>query len=72
MLSGLCISTLIQNGRLEKDNLMLEQQNKKLNDDGVLLIKIRNESIDLTKKSISDVKKKFPGLKVTIDCKALD
>ena len=72
VLSGLCISTLIQNGRLEKDNLMLEQQNKKLNDDGVLLIKIRNESIDLTKKSISDVKKKFPGLKVTIDCKALD
>ena len=51
---------------------MLEQQNKQLNDDGVLLIKIRNESIDLTKKSISDVKKKFPGLKVTIDCKALD
>ena len=72
VLSGLCISTLIQNGRLEKDNLMLEQQNKQLNDDGVLLIKIRNESIDLTKKSISDVKKKFPGLKVTIDCKALD
>ncbi|MFP5045641.1 hypothetical protein ACLFLJ_00025 [Acinetobacter pittii] len=72
VLSGLCISTLIQNGRLEKDNLMLEQQNKKLNDDGVLLIKIRNESIDLTKKSISDVKKKFPGLKVTIDCKALN
>ena len=72
VLSGLCISTLIQNGRLEKDNLMLEQQNKKLNDDGVLLIKIRNESIDLTKKSISDVKKRFPGLKVTIDCKALD
>ena len=72
VLSGLCISTLIQNGRLEKDNLMLEQQNKQLNDDGVLLIKIRNESIDFTKKSISDVKKKFPGLKVTIDCKALD
>ena len=33
---------------------------------------IKNDSIELTKQSISDVKKKFPDLIVTLNCKALD
>ncbi|WP_291389408.1 hypothetical protein [Acinetobacter sp.] len=72
VLSALCITAFIQNKSLEKDNLALQSQNKKLNEDGVLLASIKNDSIKLTKQSISDVKKKFPTLIVTLNCKALD
>ena len=72
VLSALCITAFIQNKSLEKYNLALQNQNQKLNRDGVLLQTIKNDSIELTKKSISDVKKKFPDLIVTLNCKALD
>ena len=72
VLSALCITAFIQNKSLEKYNLALQNQNQKLNRDGVLLQTIKNDSIELTKQSISDVKKKFPDLIVTLNCKALD
>lgn len=72
VLSALCITAFIQNKSLEKYNLALQNQNLTLNRDGVLLQTIKNDSIELTKKSISDVKKKFPDLIVTLNCKALD
>lgn len=72
VLSALCITAFIQNKSLEKYNLALQNQNQKLNREGVLLQTIKNDSIELTKKSISDVKKKFPDLIVTLNCKALD
>ena len=72
VLSALCITAFIQNNSLEKYNLALQNQNQKLNRDGVLLQTIKNDSIELTKQSISDVKKKFPDLIVTLNCKALD
>ena len=72
VLSALCITAFIQNKSLEKYNLALQNQNQKLNRDGVLLQTIKNNSIELTKQSISDVKKKFPDLIVTLNCKALD
>ena len=72
VLSALYITAFIQNKSLEKYNLALQNQNQKLNRDGVLLQTIKNDSIELTKQSISDVKKKFPDLIVTLNCKALD
>lgn len=72
VLSALYITAFIQNKSLEKYNLALQNQNQKLNRDGVLLQTIKNNSIELTKQSISDVKKKFPDLIVTLNCKALD
>ena len=72
VLSALCITAFIQNKSLEKYNLALQNQNLTLNRDGVLLQTIKNDSIELTKQSISDVKKKFPDLIVTLNCKALD
>ena len=42
VLSALCITAFIQNKSLEKDNLALQSQNKKLNEDGVLLASIKN------------------------------
>lgn len=72
VLSALCITAFIQNKSLEKYNLALQNQNLALNRDGVLLQTIKNNSIELTKQSISDVKKKFPDLIVTLNCKALD
>ena len=72
VLSALYITAFIQNKSLEKYNLALQNQNLTLNRDGVLLQTIKNDSIELTKKSISDVKKKFPDLIVTLNCKALD
>lgn len=72
VLSALCITAFIQNKSLEKYNLALQNQNQNLNRDGVLLQTIKNDSIELTKQSISDVKKKFPDLIVTLNCKALD
>ena len=66
------LTAFIQNKSLEKYNLALQNQNQKLNRDGVLLQTIKNDSIELTKQSISDVKKKFPDLIVTLNCKALD
>ena len=72
VLSALYITAFIQNKSLEKYNLALQNQNQKLNRDGVLLQTIKNDSIELTKQSISDVKKKFPDLIVTLNCKSLD
>lgn len=72
VLSALYITAFIQNKSLEKYNLALQNQNQKLNRDGVLLQTIKNNSIELTKQSISDVKKKFPDLIVTLNCKSLD
>lgn len=72
VLSALCISAFVQNKKLEKENIALEQQNQKLNADAVLLASIRKDSISLTKQSFSDIKKKFPKLIVTLNCKSLD
>lgn len=65
VLSSLCIATFIKNQQLVA-------KNQQLYEDSVILQTIKRDTLDITKLSIVDMKKKFPDLKVTFNCKLLD
>lgn len=72
VLSALCITTFVKNQQLEERNQQLKAQNEALFQEGVALELLKIKAKDLTKQSISDMEKKFPKLKVIVNCKSLD
>lgn len=67
-----CVAATVQNKKIENQNIALEKENQKLRDHNVVLLSMKKDSIELANKSINDVKKKFPNLQVTLNCKSLD
>lgn len=67
-----CVAATVQNKKIENQNIALEKENQKLRDHNVVLLSMKKDSIELANKSINDVKKKFPDLQVTLNCKSLD
>lgn len=72
VLIGFNIAASMRYSKISDFNTTLVSQNQKLVENNSKLLVIRNDSIDLTKQSISDVKKKFPNMQVVLNCKSLD
>lgn len=72
VLSALCITTFVKNQQLNEENQQLEEKNKRLHQESILLQVVKKDTVDLTKLAINDLKKKFPDLEMTLNCKALD
>lgn len=69
---GLNISAIVYHNKLANYHIALINKNNQLKRDISTAEQIKYDSIQLTKKSIDEVKSKFPDLKVTLNCKALD
>lgn len=72
VLIGFNIAASKRYSEISDFNTTLVNQNQKLSEDNSKLLVIRNDSIDLTKQAISEVKKKFPNMQVILNCKSLD
>lgn len=72
VLIGFNIAVSMRYSKISDFNTTLVNQNQKLSEDNSKLLVIRNDSINLTKQSISEVKKKFPNMQVVLNCKSLD
>lgn len=72
VLIGFNIAASMRYSKISDFNTTLVNQNQKLSEDNSKLLVIRNDSIDLTKQSISEVEKKFPNMQVVLNCKSLD
>lgn len=71
ILVGLNISATVRHNSLANYNMALSNEISTLKKEISEAKQIRHDSVELTKKSILDVKKKFPKLVVQINCKEL-
>lgn len=72
VLVGFNIAASKRYSEISDFNNALVSQNQKLLADNTKLSQLRVYSLNFTKQSINEVKKKFPELQVTLNCKSLD
>ncbi|MCF9047459.1 apolipoprotein A1/A4/E family protein [Acinetobacter nectaris] len=72
VLVGFNIAASKRYSEISDFNNALASQNQKLLADNTKLSEIRSDSLNLTKQSIGEVRKKFPKLQVILNCKSLD
>lgn len=72
VLVGFNIAASKRYSEISDFNNALASQNQKLLADNTKLSEIRNDSLNFTKQSISEVRKKFPKLQVILNCNSLD